>query len=169
MIVSNKELLLNGTDVAFQQFLEDLTIFGTIMRANNTRLAKQIGLTLQQFTILVMLARHQGKEGHGVNKIADMLHISGAYVTIEVGKLVALGFIHKALHQTDARRIVLSLTHRAISALDGLDSLMVSTNDTSFESLSTETFETLRQVVPQMIKSAKRSVSVIDLIIGSDR
>src|ERR1700712_5232496 len=120
MTVSRPELLMDGSDLAFRQLVHDIMAFGARMQENRARVAGYIGLSAQQYTILITIAHHQDQEGFGIIQVADHLRLSGAFVTIEVNKLVEAGLVGKKPNQTDRRRVLLTILPKASALLDNL-------------------------------------------------
>lgn len=164
MTVSRPELLLDGSDVAFRQMIHDIMAFGARMQENRARVASYVGLSAQQYTILITIAHYQDQEGFGIIQVADHLRLSGAFVTIEVNKLVEAGLVRKKPNQADRRRVLLTVTMKARDLLDTLCQIQQPSNDTIFGSLSAQDFETLRHIIPQLVEATDQSLKLIDFL-----
>ena len=65
-------------------------------RSMRSQLGQVIGLSGTQYTVLIAIAHlRREDEKVGVNLVADHLHFSGAFITIEINKLVAAGLVEK--------------------------------------------------------------------------
>ena len=164
LTVSRPSLLRDGSDEAFRAMIHDMLGFAARIQEVRARLGALISLSGSQYTILVALAQFQGKEGVGVNTIAGHLHLSGAFVTIEVNKLVAAGFVKKETNPADRRRIVLTVTPYAEKQLALLTRVQRPANDALFEALSAEDFDVLRRILPELVVCADRSLRLIDFM-----
>src|ERR1700761_6588613 len=90
--VSRPELLVGNSDHAFRQFVHDTLAFSARLQQVRSQLGQVIGLSGTQYTVLIAIAHLQGEdEKVGVNLVADHLHFSGAFITIEMNKLVVAG------------------------------------------------------------------------------
>ncbi len=88
--VTRPELLVEGSDRAFRQFVHDTLAFSARLQQVRGQLGQVIGLSGTQYTVLIAIAHLRGMDERvGVNLVADHLHFSGAFTTIEINKLVA--------------------------------------------------------------------------------
>jgi len=166
MTVTRPELLMDGTDTAFRQLIHDMLAFTARMQENRARVAGHIGLTAQQYAILTTIAHFDDQDGFGIVHVADHLRLSGAFVTIEVNKLVGAGLVRKKSNPTDRRRVLLTITSKAREQLDQLSRIQGPSNDTIFGSLSATDFQTLRTIIPQMVEATDQSLRLIDFLAG---
>lgn len=164
LTVSRPSLLRNGSDEAFRIMVHDMLGFAARIQEVRSRLGALISLSGSQYTILIALAQLEGPEGVGVNTIADHLHLSGAFVTIEVNKLVALGFVKKETNPEDRRRVLLTITPFARARLNELTRVQQPANDALFGELSDEDFDMFRRILPVLVDSADRSLRLIEFM-----
>ena len=164
MTVSRSELLLDGSDLAFRQLVHDIMAFAARMQENRARVAGYIGLTGQQYTILITIAHHQERNDFGIIQVAEHLRLSGAFVTIEVNKLVEAALVRKKPNPNDRRRVLLTVTPKARELIDRLSRIQRPSNDTIFASLSAADFQTLRTILPQLVEATDQSLKLIDFL-----
>ncbi len=164
MTVSRPELLIDGSDGAFRQLVHDIMAFGARMHETRARVAGYVGLSGQQYTILITIAHNQSQDGFGIIQVAEHLRLSGAFVTIEVNKLVEAGLVRKRANPVDRRRVLLTITLKAGDLLDKLSRIQRPSNDTIFGSLSAADFQTLRTIIPQLVDSTDQSLKLIDFL-----
>src|SRR3546814_2443471 len=93
--VSNPELLVNGEDNLFRQVIHDALGFSVRLQEIRNRLGEAIGLTGPAYSILIAIEHLSEGEGVGVSRVSDHLHLSGAFVTIEVAKLVKADLVDR--------------------------------------------------------------------------
>jgi DNA-binding MarR family transcriptional regulator len=167
LTVSRSQLLNRGGDQAFRQFVHDTLAFSGRIQAIRNALGSVIGLSGTQYTILIAIARDQHTKGIGINHVAEVLHFSPAFVTIEVNKLVAAKLITKKTHSGDRRRVVLSTTSKAEELLRSLTLVQRPVNDMLFEGLTAEDFDRLRHKMPELVESAGRALRLFDLLVKS--
>src|SRR5262245_36832632 len=89
--VSRPQLLTAGEDELFRQLVHDCLAFATRIHSVRGQFAELTGLSPAGYSILITIQHLQNSEGISVGEAAAHLHLSGAFVTIEVGKLVKLG------------------------------------------------------------------------------
>jgi len=168
LTVSRAQLLIRGSDHAFRQFVHDTLAFATRIQAVRSALGRVIGLSGTQYTILIAIAREQPKTGIGINYIADQLHFSPAFVTIEVNKLVAARLVSKTENPDDRRRVLLAITPKAEELLLKLTVVQQPVNDILFESLSAEDFDRMRRKMNSLVDSADRAIRLLDFLPRND-
>ncbi len=164
LMVTRPELLLDGSDLAFRQLVHDIMAFAARMQENRSRVAGYVGLTGQQYTILITIAHRQEQDGFGIIQVAEHLRLSGAFVTIEVNKLVEAGLVRKQPNPGDRRRVLLTVTVKARELIDRLSRVQRPSNDTIFASLSTADFQMLRKIIPQLAEATDQSLKLIDFL-----
>ncbi len=144
--------------------VHDVMAFASGMQQNRARLAASIGLSGPQYMMLFAIAQHQGEDGYGIIQLADYLRLSGAFVTIEVNKLVDARLVRKRPNTVDRRRVVLTITPKAQELLQKVTLLQRPSNDTIFGRLSREDFETLRRIIAQLLEASDHSLKLIDFL-----
>lgn len=103
------------------------------------------------YTTLISIAYLQGKSGVGVSRIAEHLHLSGAFVTIEVSKLVETDLVKKRINRNDRRRVLLTVTPKGTRLLDDLVSVQAPVNDALFDCLSAVEFQQLSSMMERLV------------------
>jgi DNA-binding MarR family transcriptional regulator len=161
--VSRPELLIDGSDQPFRQFVHDMLAFSARLQEVRNRLGQVIGLSGTQYTVLIAIAHLQGTgEKIGVNLVADHLHFSGAFITIEINKLVAAKLVEKEVNSEDRRRVVLAITPKARALLNELASVQRPANDVLFGYLSAKDFDKLRTIISELVQSGDSSLRLLD-------
>ena len=166
LTVSRPELLVDNNDMAFRQLIHDTLAFASRVQEVRNRLGSVIGLTGTAFTILISIRHLQEEEGVGVNRLAEHLHLSGAFVTIEVNKLVAGGLVKKRTNPNDRRRVQLTVTQKAKDLLQTLTEVQRPANDVLFGDLTAEEFHILRDLTARLVVSGDRALSLLDYVAG---
>ena len=82
------ELLDEGgkTDHRFRQLLYDFSTLGASLEVARAYLASQLGISPPQYNIAMIVANHQNTGGINVSDVARRLHVSTAFITLEVGE-----------------------------------------------------------------------------------
>lgn len=158
LTASNEALLVDGSDAHFRHFVNGLLQFSSRLLSVRDGFGKFIGLTGIQYSILVSIAHLRQKEDDvTVNQLAEHLHLSGAFVTIETGKLKKLGLVEKDSHPDDKRKIRLAVTPTALALLDELRATQRKINDILFERLTPDQFRMLESLVDTLVSNADRA------------
>jgi DNA-binding MarR family transcriptional regulator len=167
LTVSRAELLNGGSDGDFRGFVHGLLAFSARLEAVRQGFAALLGLTGIQYTVLISIRHLQNEGAVTVGAIADHLHLSGAFITIETGKLVRLGLITKVQNLEDRRRVCLRVTSRGRDLLAGLAPLQVAVNDTLFDFLAADQFRVVATMMDRIVASGDRALSLLDYLANS--
>jgi DNA-binding MarR family transcriptional regulator len=132
LTVSLPQFLVDCTDLQFREFVADLFAVTAGMQSLRRALAKSVGLSAAEFSILLATWHLQKKGRVGITAVARHLHVAGAHVTAEIGKLVQKGFIKKTQDANDTRAVTLVLTRKGEGILAALAPLLRRINDRLF-------------------------------------
>lgn len=165
LTASKAALLVNGEDRVFRQFVHDTLAFAARIQAVRSGLAEVVGLTDAGYSILISVLHLEDQENEvGVNRLAEHLHLSGAFVTIEVGKLVNAGMLRKETHPEDRRRVVLTVTEQGRQALANLAHVQRPVNDALFAALSGDDFRRFAAVMAKLTDCGDRALELLDFL-----
>ncbi len=103
----------------------------------------------------------------GINQIATRLYLSGAFVTIEVNKLVSSGLIEKSTHPSDGRRVQLTVTREGVSRLTRLAAFQRPINDALFGTLTRDEFRVLSQLLSRLAAGGDHAVKLAEHIAAT--
>jgi len=153
------ELTGDGTGERFRQLVSDLLTIAARMDAVRARFAGLMGVTPPQYTILVTVAQMAGALGGAtVRAVADHMHVSGAFVTAETGKLAIKGLIAKRPNPSDGRSVLITLTPRGRKALDAALPNIRAVNDVFFGKLGADEFERLAAAAARIVEASPAAV-----------
>lgn len=161
LTVTRPELLINGSDQDFRAVVHGLLAFSARIEAVRAGFAGIIGLTGIQYTILISVSYLERLGEVSVSRIAEHLHISGAFVTIETGKLLKQGLLAKRPDPKDRRRVCLSVTRKGLDLLQQLAPSQAKVNDVLFAFLDEERFRQFRGMVDQMTTCGDQAVALL--------
>jgi DNA-binding MarR family transcriptional regulator len=164
LTVSRPELLVNGSDSHFRAFVHGMLAFAARLEAVRDGFAALFDLTGIQYTILISISHLQSEGEVTVGAVADHLHLSGAFVTTETGKLLRSGLITKVQDITDRRRVCLRVTRKGVELLCNLAPKQVQVNDVLFESLSAKQFQGLGVTFDHLVASGDRAIALLDYL-----
>jgi MarR family transcriptional regulator, organic hydroperoxide resistance regulator len=169
LTASRPELLPGGSDAEFRALVHGLLAFSSRLESVRAGLARCIGLTPIQYTILISVAHLETAGDVGVNQLAMHLQLSGAFITIETGKLLKQNLLTKQPDPADRRRVCLHTTPKARHLLASLAPTQVGVNDLLFEFLDAASFRRLRAMVDSMNSCANRALSRLNYVCESER
>lgn len=159
--VSRTALLEAGGD-RFRQLVYDLLTISVRMETVRTHLARRIGITGPQYSVLVAIAQFQGANGVSVSKVAEVLHVSAAFITGETRQLERRGLLIKSVNPRDRRGVLLRLTATGEQQMIAISPAITAVNDQFFSPLSRTAFRTLADCAAQLVCSSREAVNVIE-------
>ena len=169
LTIGRPDLLDGDGDARFRLLVHRLLAFSSRLEAVRAGLGQLIGLSGIQYTILICIAHLQGADGVGVKRIADHLGLSGAFVTIEAGKLAEAGLVEKRPNPSDRRRVLLTVTGAGRARLDALAPSQRPVNDALFASLDREDFERLGAIAGNLVEDADHALALLDAMARPQR
>lgn len=155
------ELLIDGSDHQFRQLVHDLLTVSVRMQHVRDDMAARIGVTGPQYNILMFVAHFAGDEGVSVKDTAEHLHVSGAFVTGEVKKLIRVDFLEKETDAVDRRRVRLRLTATGRRQVEAISPALRELNDSFFGALSEVEFSRLSQIAARLVDGSERALDLI--------
>ena len=164
LTASKPELLDKDGDRTLRGFLDDYFAFGRNLEAARAKFASYVNLSPTQYMILIAIAHSTLDEPMGINQLAGRLHLSGAFVTNEVNKLVSDGLIEKSAHPSDGRRVQLNVTTQGVSRLTRLAAFQRPINDALFGMLTRDEFKLLSQLLARLAANGDRAVKFAEHI-----
>lgn len=160
--VAKRELMPDGNDRVFRHFVHDLLAFSTRAAEVRAGFGRHLGLSGIGYTTLISIAYLQDDEsGIGISGIAAHLHLSGAFVTIEVAKLVRSGLVEKRINTADRRRVLLTVTEDGRRLLDDLAPLQAPVNDALFGTLSKQEFRQLADLMGRLVGCGNDALALL--------
>jgi DNA-binding MarR family transcriptional regulator len=159
LTISRPELLINGSDRHFRRLVHGL--FGFLARHEAVRAghAARIGLVGIEYTVLISIRHLAAEETDvSVNRVAEHLFLSGAFVTTLTNKLVKRGLIHKRPDPSDRRRVRLEVAEKGNALLAELAPVQRQVNDEQFGCLSRAEFLQLLDVTERLIDCSNRAI-----------
>lgn len=158
--ISTEALSDGGSDTRFRQMVYDLLTVSLRMEKVREALAKTLGVTSPQYSILMAIARLEGAEGVPVNLVANQLHVTGPFVTVEAGKLVRRGLVEKRRNRSDARSVLLRLSSEGERHLTALAPAVCSVNDRFFGALDRSEFLNLARITTILVRDSEAAVAI---------
>ena len=167
--VSRRELLPDGTDNEFRAMIHNLLGIAQRLQTNRTSHARMLGITGIQYTVLTAIAHLQGTDGVAVNAIAQHLHLTPSFITMETAKLVARDIVQKRVDASDRRRVKLMLSRHGWKLLDDIVPIQQPVNDALFDDISTQEFRTFSRIIAVIAENAERAQALLTLLKHSKK
>lgn len=159
--ISRPELTENGDDARFRQMIHDALGFSARLLEIRNRLGEVIGLTGPAFSILIAIEHLSQEADIGISQIGEHLHQSGAFVTLEVAKLVKAGLVDKSAHPEDGRRVIVKVTDKARALLTELAETQRPVNDAIFSGLDSDQFRGFAETVAKLVSGTEESLALL--------
>ncbi|MGH1426177.1 MAG: MarR family winged helix-turn-helix transcriptional regulator [Pseudooceanicola sp.] len=151
--VSLPRLMPDQSDRGFRQMMYDLTLVGSYIERIRGHFATTIGITAPQYNILMAVSHLGMEEGVEIGRVAQHLHVSSAFVTTEIRKLVEAGWVDKAPNPRDQRSVLLALTKKSKKTIGDLTDTIQEVNDHFFGVMSKAEFETFSDLLRRLVLS----------------
>jgi len=149
--VTRAALMPGGDDAEFRTFIQNFLAFGARVAQCRAGFGATLGLSGVAYTTLISISHLEGQEGVGVSRLAEHLHLSGAFITIEVNKLVADALVTKTRHPQDRRRVLLNVTEKGRQLLKRLRPIQAPVNDALFGCLTAAEFTLLAGLMARLV------------------
>ncbi|SPB14613.1 MarR family transcriptional regulator [Caballeronia novacaledonica] len=166
LTITNPACLVDGTDTEFRHLINGLLPFAARLLSVRDGFGTLIGLTGIQYSLLVSVSHLSHGESVTVNRLADHLHLSGAFVTIETGKLKKLGYIDKRSDPHDKRKMRLTVTSNGLKLLRELAATQQRINNVLFEGVTKTEFRALCSVVDRLVANGDRATLDLSHLIA---
>lgn len=168
LTVSRSELIVDGSDKQFRRLVHGLFAFLARHEAVRAGHGATIGLAGVEYTVLISIGHLNAEEGSvSVNRVAEHLHLSGAFVTTLTNRLLKLGLVHKEQDPEDRRRVKLRVSDAGRSLLAKLAPTQRQVNDVQFEGIDRAEFLKLIEIVEKLIGSSDRAMQLQAFLRGA--
>ena len=156
--VSATVLLDGGSDRQFRGLVQDLLTVARRLEMARDYFGRLINVTGPQYHLLMTVAQLQGALGVSVGTVAQVMHVSSAFVTSESGKLSGLGVLRKQPNPQDRRGALLSLTQEGRLKMDRLIPELRAVNDQFFGGLDAHSFSELCASAAALVRGSREAM-----------
>ena len=156
LTTTRRALLVAGSDVEFRRLIYRLVIVEERLRRARDFLARRIGLTGPQYTLLITVAYLQGESGIAVRSLAKNLRVSSAFITSESRRLIERGLIAKRPNPHDSRSTLISVTAAGRRRLGKLVPELRTINDAFFAHVGASSFRAAMKFLEQLLAGSER-------------
>jgi DNA-binding MarR family transcriptional regulator len=164
LTVSRKELLDEGNDRQFRELVHAFFAFQARHEAIRDGHAGYIGLAGVQYTLLISVGHLETEGEVTATTLCDHLHVSSAFIAVEIAKLVERGLLAKERDANDARRLLLRTTPAGYALLARLAPLQSQVNNVEFGRLSKKDFRDLHRIMNLLIENCDAALALQRLL-----
>ena len=161
LTVSLAQFLVGGTDLQFREFVADLFAAAAGMQSLRRALAKSVGLSAAEFSVLLATWYLQRRGPVGITAIARHLHVASAHVTAEVGNLVSANLIKKTQDSKDTRAVILVMSKQGEEVLAALAPLLRRINDRLFSGNTANAINVVAKFLKHVADESTNSVAIV--------
>jgi MarR family transcriptional regulator, organic hydroperoxide resistance regulator len=162
LTVTHPSCLIDGSDAEFRHLVNGLLPFAARLLSIRDGFGSMVGLTGVQYSLIRSIAHLSARDEVTVNQLAEHLHLSGAFVTVETNKLKKLGLIDKKAHPDDRRKMRLTMTAAGNRLLNELLPTQQRINDVLFEGVTRSEFKMLCSVVDRLVVNGDQAALDLD-------
>jgi DNA-binding MarR family transcriptional regulator len=156
---SLKPFLVNGRDHDFRKMIYGLLQVSSMMLKAREYYGAYIGVSAPQYSMIVAIA----EAGEAtVRDLTKIMHVSSPFVTAEVNKLIAAGYLQKRPNTKDRRSIVLSLTAAGEEAVLRVAKMRLTANDMIFGSITNEEAKVFQHLIQVLITDFGRAIHELE-------
>ena len=159
--VSRFQLLESGRDDGFRSLVDDMVRFGAVLQTIREKLARHMGVTPPQYSMLMHLARCETGD-LATSRLAVALGVTVAFVVTESNKLSALGLIERMRNPKDARSVLLRLTDLGRRKIGDAAPLISQVNDRLFAPLTRDKMRMLAQTNAALLACAEGAIALLN-------
>jgi len=145
-------------DTRLREFVADFYAALSLMRILRQEIASTLALTSAEYSVLLAVWYLERKGEMTVRAIADHLHVAAAYVTTEVSRLVAKGFLTKKRDRVDRRAVGVRLTNAARNLLSRLEHVLSDVNRPLFSGLSFQDLAAVHRFLRAIIENGPEAI-----------
>lgn len=158
----------SGSDKAFRRLLYDLGSAAAYLEVARAYLASRLGVTSPQYNMMMIIAQNEGAAGISINEIADHLHVSNTFITMELKKLDQRGLVVKSPNPADARSVLVRLSAEGERQVELLAPELLRVNDRLFENVTARDFQALSRIVASLIGDFSRTAAMLQAMQRQD-
>jgi DNA-binding MarR family transcriptional regulator len=156
--VSVSSLLRGGSDRTFQQLVFDFFTISARIEQVRVHFASRMGISGPQYSVLRAVAALQGSDGVSIGVVAEHLHVTSTFITVQSGVLAQRGLLKKREDLTDRRISRLSLTLNGERLVDAIVNEVRSINNVFFGVLRRKEFDALSAIMKKLVGSSRAAI-----------
>lgn len=163
MSISHAAMLVNGNDETFRHMLYLARLFADRLAVFREAAARMIGLSGNQYVVLLSTAHLQGDGGVPVREVARYTLMASTHVTTQAGALIRKGLLRKQPNTNDGRSVLLSLTSEGEKAMNVIAGVRRQFNDAFFIGVSRADLLAAERFLEQVAANSERALPLLKL------
>ena len=156
--VSVPNLLRGGHDRTFQKLVFDFFTISARIEQVRVHFASRMGISGPQYSVLRAVAALQDSDGVSIGVVAEHLHVTSTFITVQSGVLAQRGLLKKREDLTDRRISRLSLTLNGERLVDAIVNEVRSINNVFFGVLRRKEFDALSAIMKKLVGSSRAAI-----------
>jgi MarR family transcriptional regulator, organic hydroperoxide resistance regulator len=160
--VSHEAMLVGGDDEAFRHMLFLSRMFADRLATFRDMVAKQIGLSGNQYAIFLAIAHMQKQNGVTVREVTHYVLMAATHVTTQVGALVKKGLVQKSPNGEDGRSVLLTLSPKGEKAMDQIAPMRREFNDAFFVHVSRGALVAASKFLEQVTANSEKALPLLE-------
>jgi DNA-binding MarR family transcriptional regulator len=172
LTVTSPSLLIAGSDAHFRELLVALLDVGSQVHELRLFIAQQFGVSEPQYRLILAIAQMQQEEGVSIGAVAGRMWVTNNFVTMEVRKLQAMGWVEKRQNPDDGRGVLLRLSQRGRKAFTAEIEIIQSINNVMFDHMSAEEFAIVSRVAKRLVVHGRQALELArakGLVVEAER
>lgn len=157
--ISRTDYLRAGSDGWFREVLYRMIQSADGLDRCREAFGREIGLTGNQYLVLMGVAYLEGAQGVGIAALAAHIGLAAPHVTTEAGRLARRGLLAKAPNPADGRGVLVSLSPEGRQTVRRVIALVRPVNDLLFEGIAVQDIEVARAVAERLAANTERALA----------
>jgi MarR family transcriptional regulator, organic hydroperoxide resistance regulator len=141
-------LLDDGSDQTFRAAVEAGWRSAQSLNAIMALLAADVGISLPQYSIMMVLA--YAEKGLSIGALAIRLRVSQPFITAEIGKLAAVQLVFKRSNPADKRGVLVALSPKGRNVTNRIALLLQEVNDAIYRGMTRKELELIKKFIKKL-------------------
>lgn len=154
-------MLVDGSDELFRRVLFLTRLTAERLATFREAIARSIGLSGNQYAILLAIAHAPGEQGVTVRDVARYTLMASTHVTTQVGALERKGLVRKQPNGQDGRSVLLSITPAGAKAMTRIAPVRQEFNDAFFVDVSGDALRTAATFLEKIARNSERALPLL--------
>ena len=167
--ISRATLMVDGTDMLVRMITHQHFVLSGLLETVRGGFASLIGLSSFQYVLMQAVGRLSDKQQWTVRSIAREMHMTDAYVSVEIADLVEKGYLAKLVNPDDRRVSFIELTDKGVSSLTAIAPIQQMVNDALYGHLDSHSALTYSNELSVLISRAETAISVLNDVAADQR
>ena len=159
--ISHEAMLADGNDEAFRHVLYLMILASARLATFREAVGRMIGLTGNQYLVLLATAHTQGEAGVTIRELAQYALMASTHVTTQVGALIRKGLLKKRPNGDDRRSVLVSLSDKGWRAMNVIAPVRREFNDAFFVGMERRTLLDASKFLEQVASNSERALPLL--------